>query len=80
MGVWDPELRDRALFKRYFLEDHWKRIRWLKLAVRPWCDCGEPSTHVHHKTYKRLFRERLEDLDALCARCHLYLHGRSTFN
>lgn len=32
---------------------------------------------VHHLTYKRQYKERLEDLQGLCERCHAFTHGRS---
>ena len=31
---------------------------------------------VHHKSYRRLGNERLEDLIVLCPKCHADLHGR----
>lgn len=31
---------------------------------------------VHHKSYRRLGSERLEDLIVLCPKCHADLHGR----
>jgi 5-methylcytosine-specific restriction endonuclease McrA len=34
-------------------------------------DCGELGVEVHHKTYRRLFKEKLEDLELLCSGCHL---------
>ncbi len=33
------------------------------------------ATQVHHKTYKRIFRERLTDLMSVCAECHRKIHG-----
>lgn len=32
---------------------------------------------VHHLTYERIYNERLEDLQGLCAGCHEFLHNRS---
>lgn len=31
---------------------------------------------VHHLTYRRIYRERLEDLRLLCEDCHEFVHGR----
>jgi hypothetical protein len=39
------------------------------------CLCGEAS-EVHHLTYRRRFRERLEDLQHVCAPCHAYLSAK----
>ncbi|MCP3471370.1 HNH endonuclease [Bradyrhizobium sp. CCGUVB1N3] len=38
--------------------------------------CGDPAREVHHRTYERLFNELLDDLEALCVRCHRLVHGR----
>jgi len=32
---------------------------------------------VHHKTYKHIFNEPLEELQGLCAPCHQFVHGNS---
>lgn len=37
------------------------------------CFSGE-KLHLHHKTYKRLGKERNEDLVLLCKLCHMELH------
>jgi len=36
--------------------------------------------HVHHLTYARKYRERLEDLQACCKQCHEFIHGKSEFD
>lgn len=33
------------------------------------------ATQVHHKTYKRMYRERLSDLMSVCDDCHKRIHG-----
>ena len=40
------------------------------------CDiCGsKKSLQIHHKTYKRLGRERMSDLACLCSKCHKRVH------
>lgn len=32
---------------------------------------------VHHLTYARKYRERLDDLQGLCGGCHSFVHGKS---
>lgn len=32
---------------------------------------------THHLTYKRIYREKLKDLQGLCYGCHNFVHGRS---
>jgi hypothetical protein len=34
------------------------------------------GTAVHHKTYARIYNERLTDLIHLCNDCHDFVHGR----
>jgi 5-methylcytosine-specific restriction endonuclease McrA len=34
------------------------------------------ALNVHHRTYARLFCERLSDLVVLCATCHTRFHDR----
>ena len=38
------------------------------------------AENVHHKTYKRLYREVLSDLWHLCRQCHEFLHGNGDFD
>jgi hypothetical protein len=33
------------------------------------------ATQIHHKTYERIFEESLKDLQAVCGRCHMEIHG-----
>lgn len=39
-------------------------------------DCGDVGTQIHHKTYQRIFREDIDDLVTLCAKCHRKRHRR----
>lgn len=36
---------------------------------------GDSAREVHHRTYERIFHERLEDLEAVCADRHKLEHG-----
>lgn len=38
------------------------------------------STAVHHLTYARLYRERLEDLQDICQACHEFTHGKTNID
>lgn len=77
-GVWDWTLRDPALYRAYYLTAHWRRTRARKLAEALVCEkCGcRSSVHVHHRTYRRFFRELMGDLSALCESCHFQVHDR----
>lgn len=51
----------------------WKRKRkWAMRKLGRKCNrCGSAhNINVHHLSYKRLFNERLEDLEILCRGCH----------
>jgi 5-methylcytosine-specific restriction endonuclease McrA len=38
--------------------------------------CGNgPPLHLHHKTYDRLGRELISDLEVLCCQCHRAADG-----
>ena len=38
------------------------------------------ATDIHHKTYVRVFNERLTDLMALCRQCHATIHHKQPAN
>lgn len=63
-------------YQRYLASREWA---CLKKQVRGrsggWCErCIErEAKQVHHLTYERIGRERLEDLQHLCKPCHEYL-------
>jgi 5-methylcytosine-specific restriction endonuclease McrA len=39
------------------------------------CKAKDKPLEVHHKTYKRLFKERLSDLFSACRECHQNIHN-----
>ena len=66
-----------TLYSHYLSTRHWRFLRKKKLE-----ECGSRCQHckthddvkVHHKTYDTLGRESLDDLIALCQRCHSGAH------
>lgn len=36
----------------------------------------ETQLHAHHRTYERLFNEKIEDITVLCAECHAKFHNK----
>jgi hypothetical protein len=64
---------------RYYASREWAT---LKAAVRErsggLCErCRRrPYTQTHHTTYERMGRERLDDLQGLCDRCHEFLSAK----
>ncbi len=67
-------------YSDYIRSRSWKEKRNEFLASNLFEDCcaacreKKESYNVHHMTYERLGAEQLEDLVALCARCHNDLH------
>jgi hypothetical protein len=77
-----PKIKDTRTFKEkyydYLKSDSWKikRDKVLKRAGNKCEICGKNRAYqVHHKTYKRVFRERLCDLSAICRVCHKSEHN-----
>lgn len=67
-----------AEYQDYLNSDKWKtkRRKVLKRANNKCERCGERVPwQIHHLTYDRIFEERLSDLQAVCGRCHMELHG-----
>jgi 5-methylcytosine-specific restriction endonuclease McrA len=65
----------RARYDKYLRSTRWKNIRkdMMKLRKSSCERCGRqaPSLDVHHKTYDRLGRELIADLELLCQSCHV---------
>ena len=53
-------------------------IKWIaNVEHRPICEndgCTNEATDVHHLTYERIGKEWLDDLQALCRKCHKQQH------
>lgn len=64
-------------YREYLQSDAWalKREQVFAKYGRKCVDCGRTDNlQVHHKTYKRLFQERLSDLEPVCPDHHLDRH------
>ena len=72
---WGKDARER--YRRYLLSDAWKAKRKAVLRAAGFrCRrCGARATEVHHETYKRIYKERITDLTALCRACHEAAHA-----
>jgi len=71
-------LSDRQLLHRQYLQSPaWKAKRMEALeSYGCVCNrCGKYGNDVHHKTYKRVGNEHLEDLEVLCRDCHEAHHA-----
>ena len=69
-------------YYQYIKSDLWKQKKAKFYASKyfkngRFCMCCKTKNvplEVHHKTYKRLFKERLSDLFAVCRTCHELIH------
>jgi hypothetical protein len=81
-------------YRHYFLQDNDEYQRYLasrewalkREAVKKRCNnicerCGvNPVKQVHHLTYIRLYKEKLEDLQGICKECHEYESAKRTLD
>lgn len=67
-------VRNEADYRKYLRTRHWKRMKdkVYKYRKTVCCEtCGSLlDRNVHHKTYKRLWNEKVSDLIILCRACH----------
>jgi len=65
-------------YYEYLKTEHWKKVRERKFNSKSKyvCECCSVSKglQLHHKSYKRVGCERLNDLVWLCEKCHSELH------
>lgn len=69
----------RHHYRDYLQTEHWQdvRRRYKESRFGRWgCQVcgGRDGLQLHHKTYKRVGRERLTDLIYLCSNCHEKAH------
>lgn len=69
-------------YQQYLQSNHWiflKKAFYASGLFKGCCEvCFNPNVplQIHHKSYKRLGKERLNDLIAVCGDCHLTIHKR----
>ncbi len=74
-----PKPQKRVEYHAYIASKAWQRKREeaFRHHGRFCCECeSQDMLHVHHKTYGRLGRERMADLEVLCVDCHALRHER----
>jgi hypothetical protein len=80
MSDWRSITDDREKYKAYLCSREWALLR---NEVRKRCGgicerCNDNEMEcVHHLTYARKYRERLEDLAGWCNACHEFTHGKT---
>jgi 5-methylcytosine-specific restriction endonuclease McrA len=75
---WQPERVFWRDYTLYLQSEDWQYLREIVFArARGVCEvCRQcEAQHVHHLTYTHVFNERLDELQAVCFRCHDRLHG-----
>jgi hypothetical protein len=83
--MWSKEQWREWYEGSYLKTDHWHEVQQVVYARNGGrCErCGRNDIdHVHHVHYFSIWHE-LDDPDSvmgLCADCHSYLHGRSTYD
>lgn len=69
-------------YKLYLRSEGWHKKRtlaFIKYGTKCTKCKSEKNIQVHHKTYKNVFNERIEDLDVLCGKCHKEEHASDPF-
>lgn len=73
-------MEDVAVFKNYqsyLISDVWRQKRE-RVIERDGHQCrycmADAPLDVHHKSYRYIYKERIEDLLTLCRKCHKNLH------
>lgn len=73
-----PRKRKFVDHRTYIRSAPWKKkVKEKRDLVGNKCELcsSEKFLQVHHLTYERLGKELMEDLQVLCADCHMKVHG-----
>lgn len=64
-------------YAAYLSSPAWRdlKARYRESDLPQICMCGETKVQLHHTTYERVGRERLDDLIPLCHDCHTTAHA-----
>lgn len=69
---------NKMQYRAYLKSAHWQNVknRYYKTHEYICVRCGwRKGLQLHHLTYKRVGREKMDDLIYLCRRCHMAEHG-----
>lgn len=65
-------------YPEYLASEHWQDVQrrfWASRLAERCAGCKGRPTQIHHRTYKRLGQEWLNDLVAVCRDCHVAIHA-----
>lgn len=72
---------NKTTYKRYLRTQNWQKLRFEVLKRSggkcEWCGYQpykRGGLQIHHLSYDRVGHESLEDLIAICPRCHMEIH------
>ena len=72
-------MRDKTKYIAYIHSPEWQEKR-KQVFAHKWYKCEAcwitEWLHIHHWTYRRLFKEEISDLFVLCSYCHMALHDK----
>jgi hypothetical protein len=81
--TWLDGQRTNSVWKTCYLlylhSPEWEEKRQARMGIAGGiCEICEraPAEHVHHLSYRRVFAERIDDLRAVCKKCHDELHAK----
>ena len=76
--------KNHEAYLAYLRGPIWAEKRYWKFRLAKFrcerCSNKNRKLEVHHKTYRNLFNEPMEDLELLCCDCHQWKHGLSDFD
>jgi 5-methylcytosine-specific restriction endonuclease McrA len=78
LGVTHDKEMWKEIYGYYLESDGWKIKRKQKLKENgEICDIckGNLNLQIHHKTYKNVGDELMDDLQVLCRNCHTQVHN-----
>lgn len=79
MGKYKQPKRDKQKYYSYLKSPQWREKRKFALEFYGY-NCGlcgsKHNLEVHHRSYKNIFKEAMEDLMLLCESCHRDFHKR----
>lgn len=65
-----------SVHNEYYKSHKWREYSKNYLLMNPFCSCGHPSQHTHHKTPMSKGGEQydINNLQAMCVKCHMKWH------